>query len=140
MNTIENIVNKEIGGVDTQYILNHTSKKRIDTLVVIANSLYQQNATPFIEVKFVSRYSSREKRLEIVSRSQDTITIYKISAFSRYDKDAIDLNQLLEEIKSIFSNSEYKFCGVLLFKELEKIQFIKESLSAMNLNLNIGSY
>lgn len=135
--SLSDIIKNVYSGSDRDYIFSPESKKRLDLLVSYSKTLIDKGITTFIEVKFVSKYSARERRIEIVSKDKDCISLYKISSFSKYDKDALDLSHLVLEINETFTNISTPIKGVLLFPQDTDIQFIKDSVSSMNLALNI---
>ena len=138
--TIDDIVNDTPSGVNRDYLLNEDSRKRLDVLVCFANKLNEQNFVPFIEVKFASQYSAREKRIEVVGKHNDKIELYKFSATNRFDKDAIELDRIIRELRNKFADSKMEFTGTLLVDNNADNDFIQQSIKKMNLNVLTKSY
>lgn len=88
--TFQDIINGIPSGVERNYVFTENPKNRLEELVYYAHSKQTSNTKVYIEVKYASKYSSREKRLEIVSVNDKMINVYKISALNRFDKDAIE--------------------------------------------------
>jgi recombinational DNA repair protein RecR len=137
--TLESIIaNDATNGTIRQYIIDNTTNAKLNEIVKLAQKLQQNGTVPFIEVKFKSQYSSREKRLEVVGKKGSIITIYKFSSFKRFDKDAIELNRLVEEIVSK-NNKEYIINGTLLFDDNYKFDFITQKISEFGISINIDT-
>ena len=136
-NLLELLADKP-SGVNREYILEHNNATRLGQLVLYSSLLIKNNITPYIEVKFVSKYSKREKRIELITKEEKKITIYKVSSFSKYDKDALELVNIITEIQEKFT--ELDVYGVLLFAEKKtNIDFINKSLKTITKNVT-GEY
>lgn len=138
--TIDDIVRGGAGGVSREYIVNPLGTSRLDRLVRYSNYLADTGNTPYMEVKFRSKYSSREKRLEIVAHKDGTFTIFKFSSQEKYDKDAIELSRIISEIMSLHNLSATKLVGCLLIPQGNDIQFIQQYLFKSNINILVKNY
>jgi hypothetical protein len=127
------IANKD-SGIIKEYMIDSTNTKRLSMLVSYSEKLINKNIEPFIEVKFQSKYGKREKRIEIVGKRKNVITLYKISKVQNYDKNAIELSKLVFEIREF--NSEIKIKGILLFVEKNTdILLIQKFINSKNLGI-----
>ena len=134
--TIQSILSGAPDGIERKYILNFKRTARLDSLVTLASTISQNGKKPFIEVKFQSKYTDRDKRLEVVSISDKICEIYKFSSFKRFDKDALEMDRISKELAELFPDFG-QFIPSLVFDNEEKIEFIKESIHGMELNINI---
>lgn len=117
-------------GKDTSFDLQMMSGGRLSDLVKCASTLREIHGRVSIEVKFNSKYSSRVKRLEIVGVTGDSVTIYKISALKRYDKDAIELTRDIEELTALYPHSI--FWGKLIMPTQDNIARINSCISELS--------
>ena len=117
-------------GKDTSFDLQVMSGGRLSDLVRSASALSRIHDRVSIEVKFNSKYSSRVKRLEIVGVTGIVVTIYKMSALKRYDKDAIELNRDIEELAPLYPHSI--FFGKLVMSNQDNIARINSSISELS--------
>lgn len=138
--SIADIVNNIPGGVYRNYILDSESNKRLDVMVCFTQKLVIQNITPFIEVKFPSKYSAREKRIEVVGITDSKIFLYKFSDWNRFDKDAIELDRNIVELVSLFGSSNVSFIGILLLNSSCNIDFIQQQVNNLGLNIDVNYY
>lgn len=114
--SIDNLVASLPDGKNMSYMVSPIPSTKIEQQIYLSNFLLTHGSDPFIETKFRSKFSAREKRLEVVSRQQNNLVIYKFSNISRYDRDAIDLQRIIGELKQEFSNTQIKFQGVILLE------------------------
>ena len=119
----------EQSGKNTSFDLQVMPEGRLSDLVKCASVLNEIHDRVSIEVKFGSKYSSRVKRLEIVGVSGNFITIYKMSALKRYDKDCIELNRDIEELKPLYPHCI--FSGKLIMPPQENIARINSGISEL---------
>ncbi len=117
-------------GFENKNIKLSNSNKKNELIIRVASNFKEHGVEVFIEVKYP--FGMRNKRLEIVSRNQKIIKIYKISKTNFFDKDALEIDQVLTEIKNEFNDSGKEFIGVLLFEQLPQnkvIEYVKKILS-----------
>ena len=136
-NTLGNIIFKKNGGLIRNYLVNENPIKKLDIQVFFANKLLNSGYNPFIEVKFKSMYSDREKRIEIVSEKDRHINIYKISKFVHFDRDAIELNRLSEEIKKTYCDNDFEINSILLFNEEFDRTFVLQQIENLHLAVKV---
>jgi hypothetical protein len=134
--TIDSILSGYPDGVDREYILNPTSNTHLDSLVFFANELLSKGQKSFIEVKFQSKYTNRNKRIEVVGIKDNMCYIYKFSAYRRYDKDAIEVDRIAKELTEIYSSKKV-YVPSLIFSDSSDVSFVKESIFNMGLNVNV---
>ena len=83
-----------------RYILTEDNIERLSAIIRLAYKLEKNNNKTYIEVKFDSQYTPRPKRLEIVAKEKDCIKIYKFSNKSSFEKECLDVQRTIDEIKS----------------------------------------
>jgi len=138
LNTNANLIDilrSNDSGVYRDYLLDNTqSLNRLNQIILYASIIKNKNYVPFIEVKFTSKYGRREKRIEIVSKNNNEFVLYKLSKASKFDKDALELSNLIIEVKEIINNPTIK--GVLLFSDkATDINFINTSIKAFTTDI-----
>jgi len=85
-------------GTFREYIdLGIKSKKQSDLIISLAGKL-SENDFEFVGIESKYMFGKRNKRLEIVFKDQKTIHVIKISKQKKFDKDAIDLDNLITDI------------------------------------------
>lgn len=121
-----------------KYICNENPKKKLDTQIYICNSLMFDGYTPYIEVKFVSQYSSRERRIEVIGIKDNSIRLFQLSSRSSFDQDANDLERLIKEIETLEEASSYKISGtIVLTSKGNDLETLENALTDMGLSINI---
>lgn len=121
-----------------KYIYNENPKKKLDTQIYICNSLMLDGYTPYIEVKFVSQYSSRERRIEVIGIKDNSIHLFQLSSRSSFDQDANDLERLIKEIETIEEASSFKISGTIaLTNKGNDLETLETALTDMGLSINI---
>jgi hypothetical protein len=103
-NNISNILNGEYGGKERKCILTDDNIERLSPIIRLAYELESRGNKTYIQVKFDSVYNSRSKRLEIVSVDNNTISIYKFSKKSSFEKECLELQRVIDELKSQSDN------------------------------------
>jgi hypothetical protein len=134
--SIESILLDHPDGVNREYILNPMGNTRLDLLVTFANEIKSRGQKSFIEVKFQSKYTDRNRRLEVIGLTDDKCYIYKFSSYGRFDKDAIEIDRISKELLETFPFKR-SYVPSLILRPSDNIDFIKVSLHNMNLNINI---
>jgi len=129
------IISSINSGIDREYLFEPSLKKnRLQEIIHYANKIKNENIIPFIEVKFASKYGRREKRIEIVGKNNNIFIIYKISKISKFDKDALEIQNIINEVRETLKDISIK--GVLLFSDkTTDTKFINSSLSSITTDL-----
>lgn len=115
-NELIKFVNNDNVGIKRKYIVSILPKSKLDKIVLISSkltSMFKLNLN--IEVKYL--LGRREKRIEIVYKEGEIINICKITNFKEFDKDSIDLMNLLKDIKSNPIYKSYVFEAKLIFTD-----------------------
>ena len=125
-------------GQKRQYILTSTPKKKLEYQIYVSNLLIKDGFTPFIEVKFISEYSSREKRIEVVGIKNNQIKLHQFTSRASFDQDANELNRLISEISSSSIAKGYKIYGeIILLENVENLDVLEQALKDMNIDISI---
>ena len=118
-------------GKERSYIYTDSPRKKLEHQIFLSKELVEDGYSPYIEVKFVSQYSSREKRIEVVGVLEGKVVLYKFSSRAFFDKDANELARLIEEIKALNVSKGYDISGTIILldktldlKILEKIKLL----------------
>jgi len=122
-------------GVEREYLLDQSLKiNHLYEIIQYAVKIKDKNIIPFIEVKFPSEFGRREKRIEIVGKNNNEFILYKFSKISKFDKDALELQSIINEAKKI-NNRIIK--GILLFSDrATDTNFIISSLSSLTTDIS----
>ena len=132
--SISDIVAGRSTGVARQYLVSDGHVGKSDEIVCLADTLSKTCEASFVEVKFESRYSQREKRLEVVAKDGNRITICKISNVKKFDKDSLEINSVCQELSSLYG--AYEFIPVVYLK-VNDVSFYQESVNNMGLSVII---
>lgn len=125
-------------GEDRQFILTTTPKKKLEYQIYVSNLLIQEGFTPFIEVKFVSKYSLREKRIEVVGFKDNQIKLHQFTDRASFDQDANELNRLISEISSSSLSEGYKMYGeIILLEDVENLGVLEQALKDMKIDISV---
>ena len=101
-------------GKDREYILpDISSHKQSDLIISLAHHL-KKYRFDFIGIECKYNYGKRNKRLEIVYCNNNKITIIKISKQKKFDKDAIELDNIVTDI---ISRNNQVVIGLLLISD-----------------------
>lgn len=99
---------------DRQYLISNVFKNKIDKIVYVASVLKSDlGCEPYIEVKY--DFGRRPKRIEIVYKNQNSFYLCKITKFSEFDKDALELNAILQDIINNNTIKNFQLFGLLVF-------------------------
>ena len=113
-------------GLLNQYIMLSNPTNKNEKIIKTAFNLKTHKNHIFIEVKYP--LGRRDKRLEIVTRDKNLIKIYKISKLTSADQEALEIDEILTNIKAKYKNSDKEFYGVLVFEQLP-VKSVIESIS-----------
>ncbi len=108
-------------------------KKELDTLVYFASNIESKDRFVFIRVKYEWEYGMRARRIDLVSKESNTITLYKKSNKFATDSNAIDLSRLKESVLDSFPHLKVK-C-MLLYSDIIEEQSIRKTLDSLKLDV-----
>lgn len=131
--TLASIVKDSSDGESKQFFYHKPCKKELDTLLFFASNLESKDRSVFIRVNYEWEYGLRARRIDLVSKEQNTITLYKKSSMFSTDSNALDLVRLKESILKSFPNLNVK-C-VLLYSEQIKEDSIHQIINSLNLDV-----
>ena len=131
--TLASIVANSSDGEEKQFFFHMPCKKELDTLVYFASSLESKERSVFIRVNYEWKYGLRARRIDLVSKEANTITLYKKSTKFATDSNAIDLFRLKESVADSFPNLNVK-C-MLLYSDAIEEQSIHQTLDSLNLDV-----
>lgn len=126
-NELIRFVKNENVGIQRKYIVTKSPKSKLDKIVLISSNLTSMfKCILNIEVKYL--LGRREKRIEIVYKENEIFNICKITNIKEFDKDSIDLVNLLNDIKSNPDFKNYIFNAKLIFIENYNEEIVKAFL------------
>ena len=131
--TLASIVADSSDGEEKQFFYHMPCKKELDTLVYFASNLESKNRSVFIRVNYEWEYGLRARRIDLVSKEANTITLYKKSTKFATDSNAIDLFRLKESVAKSFPNLNVK-CMLLYSGTIEE-QSIRQTIDSLNLDV-----
>jgi len=126
---LNDIVSGISGGVVRQYIKVDDPQNKNEKIIFFSAQFVKNKIDVFIEVKY--KYLRRDKRIEIVTLKDNLISLYKISKTQTLDKDAIEIDQILTNIKLEYKNSNFKFIGNLIIGNIESELIINSINNAL---------
>lgn len=135
--TIGSIINGVPDGVNVVYMQNIISAPKLALMVSKATLLLCKYET-YIQVKFQSKYSARELKLEVVTKNKNEINVYKISSPSKYDRDSINLNSIVSELRELYTKNTFK--GIIFLQDSTSLHFYQESIKQLNLQISIEPF
>ncbi len=121
-------------GVVRQYMVSDGNTGKFDDIVCLADNLSKKCDAVFVEVKFESKYSQREKRLEVVAKDGNRISVCKISNVKKFDKDSLELNSVCQELRSLFGTCMFI---PIVYLKVSDVSFYQESVNNMGLSVII---
>ena len=77
--TLASIVANSSDGEEKQFFFHMPCKKELDTLVYFASSLESKERSVFIRVNYEWKYGLRARRIDLVSKEANTITLSLVS-------------------------------------------------------------
>ena len=131
--TLASIVADSTDGEEKQFFYHIPCKKELDTLVYFASILESNDRSVFIRVNYEWGYGLRARRIDLVSKEANTITLYKKSTKFATDSNAIDLFRLKESVADSFSQINVK-C-MLLYSDTIEEQSIRQTLDSLKLDV-----
>ena len=108
------ILNGYKSGKFREYILPNISSNRQSDLIISLSHHLNKYSFDFIGIYCKYNYGKRNKRLEIVYYNNNKITIIKISKKRKFDKDAIELDNIITDI---ISRTNQTVIGLLLISD-----------------------
>ncbi len=117
-NEITNILKGIPGGKLRKCILTNENIERLSPIIRLAHNLELKGSSVFIEVKFQSQFSQRYKRLEIVSLYDKKVSIYKFSKKSSFEKECLEVQRVIDELKEI--STSHSFHGFVVLSDFEE--------------------
>ena len=108
-------------------------KKELDSFFVFYISLESKDRFVFIRVNYEWKYGLRARRIDLVSKEANTITLYKKSTKFATDSNAIDLSRLKESVSDSFPQLNVK-C-MLLYSDAIEEQSIRQTLDSLKLDV-----
>lgn len=131
---LKKLLTGQSSGQIRPYIIPVDPKKKLENQVFLSNKVREQGYTPYIEVKFVSQYSSREKRIEVLGIKKNCCTLYQFTTRTSFDQDVIELNRLIKEIEKIGYPFEFSSEIVLLGDDVN-INTVNTTIVELGLNI-----
>ncbi len=131
--TLSSIIRNSPDGENKQFLYNVPCKKELDTLLFFAHRLEKKDRNIFIRVNFEWEYSLRARRIDLVSKENDVITLYKKSSVFSTDSNALDLVRLKDSVQRISPNTNVR-CE-LLYSDVTGEDIISKTLDSLKVDV-----
>ena len=128
--SFESILRGEDDGVLKQYLLGSSLTGKDSNILMQSKELINAKQQVFLKVKVP--FGRRDKRLEIVSRYDNRIDIYKISNIKKVDKDSLEMDNVISTVYSNYKQFNIEFSGIVLLERMPEqntIDLIQEKTS-----------
>lgn len=99
---IDVLQNIDTGNIREYIDLGNVSKKQDDLIITLAALLSESNYR-FVGIQCKYLFGKRDKRLDVVFSYNNTIHIIKISKQKKFDKDAIELDNIIFDISQKYN-------------------------------------
>lgn len=131
--TLASIIANSSDGEEKKFFYNMPCKNELDTLVYFASNIESKDRLVFIRVNYKWEYGLRARRIDLVSKEANIITLYKKSTKFATDSNAIDLSRLKESILESFPHLNVK-C-MLLYSDVIEEKTIRQTLNSLKLDV-----
>ncbi len=135
-NLIDVSQNLDSGSIREYIDSGNASKKQNDLIITLAGILSESNYD-FVGIECKYLFGKRDKRLEVVFKYDNIIYIVKISKQKKFDKDAIELDNIISDISQKHNISIKGF--VLLIDEFNN-DIIESYSNSMQNSIAFLSY
>ena len=128
--SLKSIINNEEDGLYKNFLINPNSQTKENKILYLSQKISENNNKTFLKVKF--SYGRRDKRIEVVKKSNKIINLYKISSAKKLDRDAFELDEIIDVAKERYISQKIDFVGILVLKILPDnsiLQSIQNNLS-----------
>lgn len=102
-------------GIESEFLLNQNPSTHKEKIIFLADILLNRVGTLGLEVKYL--YGRRNKRFELVFRHKKIVYICKLSSFSKFDQDGLELDTVISDIKEN-SDLTANFRGIVILEGL----------------------
>lgn len=135
-NNIDNIIRDIPGGKCRKCVLSDNFNERLTPIIKRAVKIEQEeNASVYIQVKFDTIYNPRPKRLEIVAKKENKISIYKLTRRSSFEKECIEMQRVIDELNNRYTLS---FIGYVVILDLKgNIESYQQRANEISQNIQI---
>ena len=124
---LSEILTHHNAGKMEMYLLQKKPWDKLGKQVNLSNRLMKEGLSVYIEVKFCSDFSKRPKRLEVVSLDKDyNLCIYKFSSSQKFDRDASELEEILDEVKNKYKGQIKSIHGILAVTSQDEYDYINK--------------
>ena len=122
--TLDSIIKNKSDGIVKKFLLDSDIKLKNQEILTFYKYIEVNNFEFFFKVKFP--YGRRIKRIELVSKFENTFYIYKISNKSNLDKDIFELDEIISLIKEKYNATKFIFeeIGIIVFIPTEYSVYI----------------
>ena len=130
---IENIIRNSPDGKEQEFLIVDSPKKELEKISKFANKKLDEGNEVFIKVKYNWDLGQRAKIIEIITKHNDIITLYKFVNDSNFDKYLLDLDRIVNHITTtgLLDNDKINICLIV------KSEKIKEKLIPLILEMGI---
>ena len=130
--TLPSILEGSPDGDTQNFLLRFPCRSEIDYLVYYSHELESDNRTSYIRVNYEWEYGQRARRIDLVTKEENLITLYKKTSVFATDQNALDLARLKEDISKKFPLYEIE-CVLIFSKDVDEVS-IKQTIASLNLD------
>lgn len=111
-------------GAEANYVIVDKPRKELERLACFANKKIEEGKEAYLKVKFNCDLGQRARILEVVTKDNETVTIYKFVKEANFDQHVIDLDRIRDSACDIFgiNASNLQICVITNDIEKEKLQ------------------
>lgn len=118
-------------GTDTNYLIADNPKKELERLAYFANKKINEGVEAFLKVKYEWDLGQRARIIEIVTKEDEIVTIYKFVKETNFDQHILDLNRIKENIceTNIIEKNNLQICIIVSNEKIrEKLKNLVSEL------------
>lgn len=135
--TINSIIEGLSNGKESNYLIVDNPRKELERLAYFANQKMKDGFTSYLKVKYEWELGQRARVLEVITKKEEVITIYKFVSMTNFDQHAIDLERMRKSIcgQGFISEDNLKICLVTATPEQKKR--VKELLADIGIECEV---
>lgn len=135
--TINSIIESVSNGKESNYLIVDNPRKELERLAYFANKKIETGFESYLKVKYEWELGQRARVLEIVTKKDEVVTIYKFVSMTNFDQHAIDLERMKENIceQGITTPDKLRIC--LVTTSSDQNERVNEMLADMGIECEV---
>ena len=132
--SIDSIIQGLSNGKVRNYLIVDKPRNELERLAYFANKKIETGDSAYLKINYDWEFGQRARVLEVVTRKDAIVTIYKFVSIKNFDQHALDLERIKESIclQGLIAKDNLKICLVTTTPELS--ERIKELLAEMEID------